>query len=515
MADGKQTKAQLVDELVVLRQRIATLEAAATECQETEQALRESEELHRLALSNISDTVFITNDAGAFTFICPNVNVIFGYSAHEVRQFGNIVKLFGSALCTRDDLEALGELQNVEQEITDKAGRRHVVLVNVKRVSIQNGTRLYICRDITRRKRIEEALRASEERLALTLDATTDGVWDWNIATGEVFFSPHWFESLGYAPGELTPHIRVREQLVHPEDRSRVQQVLQAHLEGRRPMYECDNRLLTKSGAWRWNHTRGKVVARDEHGTPLRMIGTDVDITDRKHAEQELQRADRLALVGQLTSGLAHEIGTPLNIIAGNAELLRMDLQEQGHLTHTLEAIVAQADRITGLIEQLLTFARAKPQPTESFALHEPLSNALRLLQTRFSREAITTTVEVPTDLPLVGGTANHIEQVFLNVLVNAWHAMPDGGTVTIQAEVADERYVRIVFRDTGVGMSAEGLKRAFEPFYSTKGEQGTGLGLTMCQQIIETHHGIIHLDSTPGVGTTVTIALLQADATP
>jgi PAS domain S-box-containing protein len=513
MADGKKMK--LVDEITALRQQIAMLEAAEAERLEAEKAVRESEELHRLALSNISDTVFITNDAGTFTFICPNVNVIFGYSSHEVHELGNIVKLFGSALCTRDELEALGELQNIEQEITDKAGRRHVVLVNVKRVSIQGGTRLYICRDVTRRKRVEEALRASEERLALTLDATTDGVWDWNIATGEVFFSQHWFESLGYEPGELAPHISVRERLVHPEDQSRVQQVLQAHFEGHRPMYECDNRLLTKSGAWRWNHTRGKVVTRDEHGRPLRMIGTDVDITDRKHAEQELQRADRLALVGQLTSGLAHEIGTPLNIIAGNAELLRMDLQDQGYSTHTLEAIIAQADRITGLVEQLLTFARAKPQPMESVALHEPLSHALRLLETRFSREAITTTVEVPTSLPLIRGTANHIEQVFLNVLVNAWHAMPDGGTVTIRAEVADERYVRIVFRDTGRGISVEGLKRAFEPFYSTKGEQGTGLGLTMCQQIIETHHGTIHLDSTPGVGTTVTIALLQADATP
>ena len=237
------------------------------------------------------------------------------------------------------------------------------------------------------------------------------------------------------------------------------------------------------------------------------------EIAERIQAQQELRRADRLALVGQLTSGLAHEIGTPLNVIAGNADLLRMDLQEQGLPTDILDSIIGQADRITGLIEQLLEFARAKDQPMEALALALPLSNAVRLLETRFRREAITTNVDVPSDLPLIWGSGNQIEQVFLNVLVNAWHAMPEGGTVTIRAEVADDQYVRIAFRDTGIGIPAEALGRIFEPFFSTKEERGTGLGLPMCQQIIDSHRGSIALDSTPGQGTVVTIELLQADA--
>jgi PAS domain S-box-containing protein len=250
-----------------------------------------------------------------------------------------------------------------------------------------------------------------------------------------------------------------------------------------------------------------------EHGAVIGAVVLFRDITARTRAEQEMQRADRLALVGQLTSGLAHEIGTPLNIIGGNAEFLGMQLRDQGVATGELDAIIEQTERITRLIERLLTFARAKDEPMASVALHDPLAHALHLLETRFQREAITVTVDVPPELPPVWGAADQLAQVFLNVLVNAWHAMPGGGTVTIVAEPTVTRQVQIAFRDSGVGIDSTTLARVFEPFYTTKGDQGTGLGLAICKQIIDRHGGTIRLDSAPGSGTTVTIDLLRADA--
>jgi signal transduction histidine kinase len=169
---------------------------------------------------------------------------------------------------------------------------------------------------------------------------------------------------------------------------------------------------------------------------------------------------------------------------------------------------VRQADRITRLIEQLLTFARVKKQAVEPLSLHSPLSHALRLMEMRFRREAVTVIVDMPDGLPLIRGAADQLEQVFLNVLVNAWHAMPDGGRITIQACETDGQMVQITFHDTGQGMSSAELRQAFEPFYSTKGDQGTGLGLAICKQIVDSYHGRMHLDSTPGAGTTVTILL-------
>lgn len=236
------------------------------------------------------------------------------------------------------------------------------------------------------------------------------------------------------------------------------------------------------------------------------------DITARKRATEELQRADRLALVGQLASGLAHEIGTPLNVIAGNAELLKMDLLAQHIPTESLDAIVRQTDRITGLLQQLLTFARADNQTMRPFSLHDPLSHSLRLLETRLSRERITTTVDIPVDLPLLWGISDQIEQVFLNILVNAWHAMPDGGTIAIQASEIETGQVRVLFRDTGVGMSPEAIEKACEPFYSTKGDKGTGLGLAICKQIVDHHQGRLRLESSPGAGTSVIIDLPPAE---
>jgi PAS domain S-box-containing protein len=253
-------------------------------------------------------------------------------------------------------------------------------------------------------------------------------------------------------------------------------------------------------------------VAEIRLGDRRLFTGVVRDITTRKRVEQEMQRAERMAVMGQLASGLAHEIGTPLNVIAGNAELLHAELRQHGMAVDELNTIVAQTDRVTHLMQQLLNLARAPQSIMEPCLPHGPLSQALRLLQTRFAREAVTVLVEVPPDLPLVWGAADRLEQVFLNVLINAWHAMPGGGTITIRACVPDARRVRLTVHDTGAGMGTTEAERVFEPFYTTKGERGTGLGLAICRQIIEDHEGSIRLDSTPGAGTTVSIELLQAD---
>jgi PAS domain S-box-containing protein len=266
---------------------------------------------------------------------------------------------------------------------------------------------------------------------------------------------------------------------------------------------------------------QGEVVGQCKDGTtfPLELVIRGVrignrriftamfrDLTEQRRAQHDLQRAARLALVGQLTAGIAHEIGTPLNVISGSAETLYQELAELGLSTDIVVAILEQTDRITGLIRQLLDFARAKQQPMASLALQEPLQSALRLLAIHFRHDAITPVVEIPADLPLVWGSADQVQQVFLNLLINAWHAMPNGGTITIQAQELDDTSVQITLRDTGIGMSSADLERAFEPFFSTKGEGGTGLGLMICQQIMAQHHGTIDLDSSPGNGTTITL---------
>jgi PAS domain S-box-containing protein len=364
--------------------------------------------------------------------------------------------------------------------------------------------------EIAERSRIEEALRQSEALNRSIVETAVDGIITIDEQGKIASFNSAAEQIFGYAAHEVIgQNITV---LMPSPYRQEHDSYLEHYLQtGERKIIGIGREVV---GQRQDGATFPMDLAVGETRVGERRIFTGIvrDITARKRAAQEMQRADRLAMVGQLASGLAHEIGTPLNVIAGNAELLRMDLRGQHLDTEILETIVRQTDRITGLVQQLLTFARVENEAMGPFSLHDPLSHALRLLETRLSREGISTTLDAPDDLPLLWGAADQIEQVFLNILVNAWHAMPDGGTIAIKAHEIDDKRVQVAFRDSGLGLSEEAMAKAFEPFFSTKGDKGTGLGLAICKQIIDHHQGHMKLESTPGAGATIIIDFRRAD---
>jgi signal transduction histidine kinase len=240
--------------------------------------------------------------------------------------------------------------------------------------------------------------------------------------------------------------------------------------------------------------------------------GVAEDITERKRMAQEMARSERLALAGQLASGLAHEIGTPLNVIAGTAEYLLSDLPEDSPRRADLEIIGQEAHRVADLVRRLLGLVRERSEVRAPLEVHDVLDHTLRLLEYRLQKENIVVVKQYAPNLPPVWGVRQELEQVFLNLLVNAWHAMPEGGTITITT-LRQGAQASIDIADTGCGIPEAHMSRLFEPFFTTKSpEQGTGLGLAVAYQLIAGHGGRLEIASQVNQGTTVTVTLPLAE---
>lgn len=236
----------------------------------------------------------------------------------------------------------------------------------------------------------------------------------------------------------------------------------------------------------------------------------------RLELERALRQSDKLAAIGQLASELAHEIGTPLNIIAGRAELTRRKVNEKG-LEKNLDVVIEQTAKITKIIRQLLGFVRKKKPEQKPLNLGILLRTALDLLDYQIRKQKISVATEIENPLPVVMGDPDQIQQVFLNLLLNAIQAMPQGGTLRVGAssrwttkpglEESERCYVEVFFSDSGTGMEKNVIEHIFDPFYSTK-HGGTGLGLTVSRGIIDEHEGWIDVESEMGRGSIFRIYL-------
>ena len=291
-------------------------------------ALRESEELHRITLLSMSDAVFITDDGGGFTFVCPNADVIFGYSSDEVRQMGSIATLLGRELIVPEDVRKRGEIQNIEHEIQTKDRTTRALLVHVKSVAIRNGTILYTCRDITERKRAEAELRRNEERLKLALEAANAGTWDWDLPSGDMEWSPESQRLFGKMIDDRPPTFGAFLSRVHAADRERVARTMTEAMD-RGSSYETEFRAVGYDNVERWIMGRGKVV---RNGKPLRMLGVFVDLTERHHVEQELRElGGRLINAHEqermrLSAELHDDVSQRIALLSGELSLLQRRL---------------------------------------------------------------------------------------------------------------------------------------------------------------------------------------------
>ncbi len=369
-------------------------------------------------------------------------------------------------------------------------------------------------------RRALQDVRDGAERLKLAASASNTGLWDWNLATNEVFFSPEWKAQLGYKDDELASVFTEWEQRLHPEDREMTLAKVREHFAQPATRYEVEARLRHRDGSWRWIRSIGQVLP-DDAGRPARMLGSHQDITQSKQLEADYLRVQRVESIGSLAGSVAHDLNNILAPILMASALLRDEMTNKV-AEQMLMNVETCAQRGADLVKQLLTFARGRDGQKVLLQPRHLLHELVPLLPGLFSKKCKINTA-FASDLWIVEGDVTQIHQVLLNLCVNARDAMPNGGTLTLTAANAqvDEAFAtmqpgahfgpHVCFEvaDTGTGIAPEHLDKLFEPFFTTKEPgRGTGLGLATVQTIVRSHGGFVQLQSKVGRGTTFKIFL-------
>jgi PAS domain S-box-containing protein len=374
--------------------------------------------------------------------------------------------------------------------------------------------------DITDRRKALDALRESEERFRLLSRATNDAIWDWDLDTDTLWWNDGYFSLFGYARSDTPPDISSWKGRIAESDRDRVTTGIRAAIDEGAESWSDEYRYRRADGTLAYVLDRGYVI-RDDAGRAVRMIGGMTDLTERKRAEEQTLRAQRMESIGTLAGGIAHDLNNLLAPMLMSVELLRASVRDDEAL-ELLRTVQVSAQRGAELVQQVLSFARGVE------GQRVPLSPALLVREVqKITRDtfpaAIRTVVTHGDDLWSVLGDPTQLHQVLLNLVLNASDAMAAGGTLTIAVEnvtvddaLADATpearpgdYVVLRVTDTGTGIDPAVRGRIFEPFFSTKDTgRGTGLGLSTSLAIVRSHGGFISLYSEPGMGSTFRVYL-------
>jgi two-component system cell cycle sensor histidine kinase/response regulator CckA len=381
------------------------------------------------------------------------------------------------------------------------------------------------------RSRADAALRRNEERLKLALDAAKMGTWEWEVATARVTWSNGVEPLFGVQSGAFGGTFDAYVDLLPEEERARVRGVIDDAIRGGADDYVVEHRVVWADGSEHFLEGRGRVY-RDSQGAPLRMAGTVADISQRKRAElalrrseEQLRQSQKMEAIGRLAGGVAHDFNNLLTAIGGYSTLALMEFGLDDPRREYLEEIQRAGERGASLTKQLLAAGRKQVLSPKLLDLNAVVDDLTSLLR-RVIGEDIELEWTRDSAPAIVLADAGQVEQIIMNLAVNARDAMPRGGLLTITSSAVrvaaeDPRnhagsagtYVLLRVSDSGQGMDAETLARMFEPFFTTKEPgKGTGLGLSTVYGIIEQLSGFIEARSEPGRGTVFEVYLPQRE---
>lgn len=373
---------------------------------------------------------------------------------------------------------------------------------------------LLVGRDITGRKRSEQKLRSSEMLLAETQRLAKLGSWEWDITSNKVTWSDELYRLFGVKPGsDIT--IETFNELVHPDDRERVGRTIEHTVRTREP-FSHTHRVVTAAGELKLIYALGHTML-NESGDVTRLIGSAQDVTEQSNLTEQLRQAQKMEAVGRLAGGVAHDFNNLLTVMDCHIQFLLADMDETTPQRPDVEAIKKATENAAALTRQLLAFSRKQILQPKLINLNDSIANIESLLR-RLLGETVVVVTRLDASLAQMKADPGQIEQVMMNLAVNARDAMPNGGTLTIQTRsvtVSEAQahlrpglrpgpHALLAVSDTGEGIPDDVRPHIFEPFFTTKEiGQGTGLGLATVYGIVKQSGGVIDVTTARGKGTT------------
>jgi PAS domain S-box-containing protein len=480
-------------------------------------ALRKNEARFTELFESLQEGIYITTPDGAILDANPALVRMLGYDCKEEvlkRQVGEIFVDRAERKSVKEQIERQPMVQGREITLIRRDGTSIVCLNTAAAVRDNTGRVVRYqgaLMDITERREMERRLHQQQEFARRLIDSFPDLILVLDTASHYTFVSPRSKDILGYDL-EDTQQMEFGGR-THPEDLPAVLSLYQDIIAGKQSFASLEIRVRHKLGDWRRIRFNFSPLA-DEKGNIEGVVLSGRDVTDLKRLEEQLIQAEKLAAMGQMLAGVAHELNNPLTAILGVTELLRERPGGDDSTRRQLELTHRQARRAARIVQNLLEFSRPASPQKKPLDLNNLLERTFQLHEHSLRRNNVEVSFHLPADLPGVIGDPNQLIQVFLNLVTNAEQAIRevrDSGRIQIRAR-RNGNQVTITVQDDGVGIRPEALPRIFDPFYTTKRPGGgTGLGLSICMSIVREHGGNIEADILPGGGSAFTIYLPAA----
>lgn len=511
-------------DVISLLRIVGEIFANASERKRTEEALRHSEEKYRTILEAVDESYWEVNLKGDFLFFSPSLSKLLGYTPAELMDMNyrkyvspgvarRMYRIFNSIYKTGKSVKVT-DFEHITKDRSNIVVEMSISLMrNCENQPI--GFR-GVSRDVTHRRQAEQALLESEQRYRTVLEANPDPVAVYDISDRVVYFNPAFSKVFGWDLDELAGK---KMKGFVPEQSSSETELMAKQVMAGKSFSGIETHRFTKNGDFVPVSISGAVY-KDVNGKPVGSVITIRDIRDKKKLETQLLNVHKMESLGTLAGGIAHDFNNLLMSIQGNLSLILFDLKQNHPHFELLENIEKNVESGSKLTAQLLGFSKKGKYELKPIHLNQMVKNVTQTIGR--ARKEIVIYCDLADDLAAVEADDGQIEQVLLNLMVNAGQAMPTGGEIRLKTrnvgyeeiigslyQPEPGNYVMLTVTDTGTGMDKEVLDHIFEPFFTTKEPgRGTGLGLASVYSIIKGHNGYIDVDSEVGRGTTFFVYL-------